>query len=306
MLRKAAYFQIVGVNLLRCQVIVNPAAGRGEVNKLIPRIKELLYRRGIYYELTSTKSPGEAVELARQAAKTFNTVVAVGGDGTVNEVINGLMGTDAVLGVIPAGTGNDLARTLNIPFDLDKAVSVLEAGRPEAIDIGKDIDGYFCDILGIGFPSDVMHNANTSTNIFRGSTAIKASIIQTINKLQPYTVHIETDDDSFSPTVMGVFILNNRYTGGGVQIAPDAKYNDGLLDVVIMHEMGKLEILGVLPKAYSGKHVGHPSIQILRTKKIRITAPTPMRKDFDGNIYGTTPVDTEVLPRALNVLVPGL
>jgi len=103
---------------------------------------------------------------------------------------------------------------------------------------------------------------------------------------------------------MGIFILNTRFTGGGLKISPDAKYNDGLLDIVIMHEMSKFDFLNTLPKAFKGKHVGHPSIQIIRSKEIRVTASVPMRKNFDGNIIGTIPVDAKILPLALNVLVP--
>lgn len=291
---------------MQYKVIVNPAAGRGDVSKYAAQLKTLLGQSKLDFDLVITKSPGQAIELAREAARNFEAVVAVGGDGTVNEVINGIMGTGAALGIIPAGTGNDIARTLGIPFDLEKAARALFNPGTVTIDIGKDIDGYFACILGIGFPSDVMHHANTSNSRFRGPTAIKASIIQVVNKLQPYNVVIEADGEPFSAAVMGIFILNTRYTGGGVQVAPDAVYDDGLLDVVIMHEMGKLEFLNILPKAFSGKHIGHPKVQVIRAEKIRITTAEPLRKDFDGNIYGTTPVDAVVLPKALKVLVPSL
>jgi len=293
-----------GVNL-HCQVIVNPSAGRGDVSKFIPQLREMLSRKGISFELVVTRSPGHAIELAREGTKQFQTIVAVGGDGTINEVVNGIMGTDAVLGIIPLGTGNDLARSLKIPFSLEKSVQTLTSGRTVSIDVGKDIDGYFTDILGIGFPSDVMFHANTSTSRFRGTTAIKASIIQVINKLQPYQVMIETDQGQFSATVMGVFILNTPYTGGGVNLAPDASMDDGAFDVVIMNEMRKLEFLRLLPKSYKGKHVGSPNVRIIRTSKIKITTVTPMRKNFDGNIIGITPIDAQVLPLALRVIVPG-
>lgn len=289
---------------MQYKVIVNPAAGRGDVSKFVPQLRDFFARNRLDYDLAVTKSPGHAIELAREAGGGFDAVVAVGGDGTVNEVINGIMGTGAALGIIPAGTGNDVARTMGIPFSLEKATAALKNPVAVPVDVGEDLDGFFVCILGIGFPSDVMHHANTSNSRFRGPTAIKASIIQVVNKLQPYSVEVETDDSSFTAKVMGIFILNTRYTGGGVQVAPDAVYDDGLLDVAIMYEMGKLEFLNILPKSFKGKHVGHPKVQIIRTGKIRINTEQPLRKDFDGNIYGTTPVDAKVLPKGLNILVP--
>lgn len=289
---------------MQCKVIVNPVAGRGNVGKQIPRIKSLLAQTGITYDLELTRSPGHGIELAREAAKKYPMIVAVGGDGTINEVVNGIAGSESTLGIIPAGTGNDLARSLHIPTGLEKSIKTLLTGRTIAMDIGKDIDGFFSNILGIGFPSDVMYHANTAHNFLRGSTAIKASIIQVVNKLQPYSVHIETDSKKFSATVMGIFILNTPFAGGGVMLAPAARWDDGMFDVLIMHEMGKLEFLNTLPKAYKGKHVKNRHIEIIRTTRIKIAAQLAMRKNFDGNIIGATPVQAEVLPRALKIRVP--
>lgn len=289
---------------MKFYVIVNPAAGRGDVHKSIPQLHQLLRRAGLDYQLVQTDFPGQATQLARQAGHSFDTVVGVGGDGIMNEIINGVVDTPAAIGLVPAGTGNDLARTLGIPLDIEKSIAVLQRGKLAPLDLGKDIDGYFAGILGLGFPSDVMIHANTSTSFLRGSTAITASIVQVVNKMSPYRVTIQMDNHELATTIMGLFILNTRFTGGGVQVAPRARHDDGMLDVVIMREMGKLEFLNLLPKAYKGKHLAHPQVDYYLTRKIKVTTALPMRKDFDGNVYGQSPVDAEVIPGAVKVWVP--
>lgn len=288
------------------KIVANPVAGRGRVGKLLPQIRQLFDQHNLKYEIALTEAPGHGTALAKEAAdKGWDNVIAIGGDGTMNEVLNGIMGTPASMGFVPLGTGNDLARSLGIPLDMKEAVTILAQGRTTAMDIGKDRDGYFGIILGLGFPSDVMHHVNTTKNIFRGSLAITASIIQVVNKLQPYPVHIELDDGKLDTTVMGIFILNTRFTGGGLQIAPDAKYDDGILDVVIMHQMSKLDFLSTLPKAYQGKHLSNPRCELFQTKTIKVTTAEPMRKLFDGNVFGSSPVDAQVMPEALKIWVPG-
>ena len=287
------------------KIIANPVAGRGRVGTLVPQIRQLFETYNLKYDLVLTDAPCHATSLAREAADAgWENIVAVGGDGTMNEVLNGVMETPASMGFIPAGTGNDLARSLNIPFDLKKAVSIFAQEKTIKMDIGKDREGYFSIILGLGFPSDVMHHVNTSKSIFRGPLAITASILQVVNQLRPYPVHIQLDNLTLDTTVMGIFILNTRFTGGGLQIAPDAKYDDGLLDVVVMHEMGKMNFLTTLPKAYKGKHLSNPACEIFQTKSVKITTAEPMRKLFDGNVYGESPVDAQIIPGALNVWAP--
>lgn len=287
------------------KIIANPVAGRGRVGKMLPQLNQLFKYHNLSYELAVTEAPGHATKLTREAAEAgWDNIIAVGGDGTMNEVLNGIMSSPASMGFIPAGTGNDLARSLAIPLNIQEAVSVFASGMITPMDIGKDQEGYFSIILGLGFPSDVMHHVNTTKNIFRGPLAITASIIQVVNKLRPYPVHIEMDTETIDTTIMGIFILNTRFTGGGLQIAPEARYDDGLLDVVIMHEMKKLDFLATLPKAYKGRHLSNPRCQLFRTKSIKVTTAEPMRKLFDGNVYGSSPVDATVLSGALKVWVP--
>lgn len=287
------------------KIIVNPTAGRGKLGRQIPQLHSLLQQQNLQYDLVSTEAAGHATQLAAEAAaQGWKTVVGVGGDGTMNEVLNGIMGTGANMGFIPAGTGNDFARSLDIPLNLRGAVEVLAKGRTVPMDIGRDSQGYFSIILGLGFPSDVMQHVNTSNNIFRGPLAITASIVQVVHKLRPYPVHIQLDDRDFSTTVMGIFILNTRFTGGGLQISPAAAYDDGQLDIVIMHEMKKLDLLRTLPKAYKGNHLGHPAVEHCRSTTVKVTTAEPLPKLFDGNVYGESPVDAQILPGALRVWVP--
>lgn len=288
------------------KIVANPVAGRGKVGKILPQLRRLFDTNNLKYEIELTDAPGHATVLTKEAAEAgWENIIAVGGDGTMNEVLNGIMDTPASMGFIPAGTGNDLARSLAIPLNIKEAVSVFVTGEITPMDIGQDRDGYFSIILGLGFPSDVMQHVNTAKNILRGPLAITASIIQVVNKLRPYPMHIEMDHETLDTTVMGIFILNTRFTGGGLQIAPEAKYDDGILDVVIMHEMGKLDFLSTLPKAYKGTHLSNPRCEIFHTRGIKVTTAEPLRKLFDGNVFGESPVDARVLPGALKVWVRG-
>jgi len=230
--------------------------------------------------------------------------VAIGGDGTMGETLNGIVGSDAALGVIPAGTGNDMAFSLGMAKDMGAAARQLLKAKPQRIDVGRDPDGYFGIILGLGFSTDVMHYCNTHTSIFQGSAAILAAIITILNRLKPVRMHVTLDSGSFYGDYIAVFVMNTRRTGGGLRMAPDASLTDGLFDLVLIGAMSKPEFLMTLPKAYQGRHLGHPAVFLYRTSKVHIVASEPMGKMFDGNVFGHTPVDAQVIPMGLKVLVP--
>lgn len=294
--------------MMHYKVIVNPAAGRGKVKEGLDHLVQVLNAAQISYDMVMTETAGHGVQLAAVAHREgYQGVVAVGGDGTIHEVLNGMIqaGVDKLsLGIIPMGTGNDLARTLQIPFDLHEAVQVLKKERKTAVDLGYDRDGCFSIILGIGFPADVMHHTNTVHNFIKGPLAILFSVYRVLSKLRSYKVKIQLDHEWIEEEVMGVFILNTRFTGGGMQIVPTAVHNDGLLDMMILKKMTRWDMIWTIPKVYSGKHLNHPKVSFYRSKSIEIESAEPMLKVFDGNIQGQTPLKTHVMPKQLSVIIP--
>lgn len=284
--------------------IVNPTAGKGRGAKVAANLDNLLMGK-IEYTILTTEYAGHGVELTQKAIdEGARYIVSVGGDGTMNEVLNGIGESNIPLGIIPVGTGNDLARTLGIPLDFEKSLEVLLNGKVISIDLGKERDNYFSIITGIGFPSDVMYHVNTTSSLFKGPLKILAGIYKTMNKLRPLPLTITTDQSTFDCEVMGVFILNCKFTGGGLRIAPEADHQDGLLDMVLMHSMSKWDFLRLVPKTYSGKHVTHPQVEIIRTSSFSVMSNEPLRKLVDGNVIGSTPLEGKIIPNGLKIIAP--
>ncbi len=286
-------------------IIVNPVAGGGRAGKLIPELHKRLKHYGIPYELVKTDAPDHATHLAEEAGNNnFDAVCAVGGDGTVNEVINGLGPEGPVFGVIPLGTGNDLARSLGISLQPLESVSLLAGGRIRRIDLGKEKDRLFSIIAGVGFPAEVMHRTNNYKGLLRGSMAIAYNVVKTVSLLQPIPLELDLDGEKLIRQASGVFILNTRFTGGGLMVAPDADPQDGLLDVVIMNNLSRGGLLGLLPRVYSGGHRNHPQVEFHRASKINLTTVADYPKMFDGSIYGSTPLQVGVIHQKFRVICP--
>lgn len=286
-------------------LIANPTAGRGRVRRQMDAVRQSFAAAGQSCDIVYTDAAGHAVELARAAAaKGYRLVVAVGGDGTMGEVLNGIAGTGAALGLLPLGTGNDLARTLGIPLNMRGAVDVLLAPAFRRIDIGKEREGQFAIITGINFPAEAMAQVNRQKGPFRGSAAIFAGTVSVVSRLRAVPMRVELDDKVIEGRFTGVFVLNTKFTGGGLLLAPDALPDDGWLDIVLMGELSRLDFLWTLPKAYKGGHLKHPAVSIYRAKRVAVTADQPLPKLFDGNTFGSSPLEATIAPLALEVAVP--
>jgi len=290
-------------------IIVNPEAGKGKGRAAAQVISELLGAHKRDFDIVHTREPGHGVELARQGLKEgWSAVVAVGGDGTVGEVLNGIMQEDEKpkchFGFIPIGTGNDFARSLNIPLDLEAATKILLNPGKRVMDIGKEREGYFSIITGLGFPAEVMARANAYQGPLRGSIIITWSVLKTIKELQAEPMEFTLDGERVELLAKAIFVLNTPFTGGGLQIVPHAVIDDGFLDIAVMGNISKPGLVVTLPKAYTGRHVGHPAFTFYKGKKVSIKTARPLRKVFDGNVYGQSPLEAQVLPEALSVLVP--
>lgn len=286
-------------------IIINPIAGGGRARKMIPELQARLNKIPVNAIIRLTQAPEHAVQLAREAREeNFDAVIAMGGDGTVNEVINGLGPGGPPFGIIPAGTGNDLARSLKIPLTPLASLDLLQKGVIRQIDLGQEKDRLFSIIAGLGFPAEVMRRTNDYKGVFRGPLAIAYNVVKTISLLQPIPLEMELDGQIYPRQASGVFILNTRFTGGGLLVAPEANPSDGFLDVVIMNNLSRPALLGLLPRVYRGGHRNHPQIEFFRARKIKIKTTSLYSKMFDGSIYGTSPLEVEIIPQDFQIICP--
>lgn len=286
------------------KIIANPLAGRGKTAALIEHVEIALKKRNVKFDIAHTKAPGDATDLARAAAEAgWQTIISLGGDGTACEVINGLIDTDSALGIISCGTGNDIARSLRIPTDINLAIDTILAGQKRKIDVGLERDQIFTNIAGIGFSHDVTDQANSMKRL-KGSLAFLAGTYRSLSQLKPMQTRIELDDEIIEADIASITISNMKYAGGGMIFAPDAIVDDGLFDVSIVGEIGKLSLALTFPQMYKEEGVKHSALSRHRSSTAKIYTDQPVGKMFDGNINGKTPLEMKVLPKAISVLVP--
>jgi diacylglycerol kinase (ATP) len=251
-----------------------------------------------------TEGPGDAVRKAADAVgEGCRVVVAVGGDGTVNEVVNGLWGTGATLGVIPEGSGNDFARTLRIPPDFEDALYCVLQGRVRPVDIGTVNGSCFVNVASVGFDAQVVMETYKIKKRIRGPVAYPLGVLKALLNFKPFDIEIETEGAKKTKRVVLVAVANGAYYGGGMKIAPGAVADDGLFDVCLVENMSRLRMLLLFPSIYSGRHLSYPEVEYFRTRQISIKC-----KDgdinSDGEIIGRCPAEMVLHPEGMAVIVP--
>lgn len=240
--------------------------------------------------------------------------MAVGGDGTVHEVVNGLLaaGGGAELALIPRGTGSDLARTFRIPSRLEEAVRVALQGRARTIDLGRaayrswageEEEAYFVNVASVGMSGAVAKRVNEAA---RGPAKLSylAALLAVFARWQPCRVRVSVAGEARAGPMYDVIVANGRYLAGGMLICPQAEPDDGLLDCLLIGDVSKAELLRTLPKVYRGTHLPHPKAELLRGPLVTVDADDPLPVELDGEQPGTTPARLEVVPRALRLRVP--
>ncbi|WP_313897597.1 diacylglycerol/lipid kinase family protein [Bacillus litorisediminis] len=291
--------------------IVNKVSGNGRALKIWSKIEKSLQNKDVSYRVFFTEKPKHATLLVRElkVQENVTAIVAVGGDGTVQEVINGLINTNIPLGIIPAGSGNDFSRGLYVPLKHDEALERILNGEPKVIDIGLVNSTYFCTVAGIGFDGEVAQKTNASIykkwlNYVRlGQISYIISALNVLLKYRPADISLMVDKKLYKiPKVWLIAVANFPFYGGGIAICPEAKNNDGLFDICIVQGMSKLEFLRVFPLAFKGNHTTSPFIKIIRGKEITIESPSPLMIHGDGEMIGQTPVQIKIEPNALHVM----
>jgi diacylglycerol kinase (ATP) len=293
-------------------LICNAGAGRGAVGKSLAEVGANLERRRLDYSVLHTNGPGHATELARRAIEDgAGFLVAVGGDGTIHEVVNGMIEDDravnpnAVLGVVAAGTGSDFIRTFGLPPMPAHAVAHLDGGESFPIDIGKVTytDGgsravrYFHNIAEVGLGARVAARATRLPRIL-GPTIYFFAFWLELARHRSMQVAVDLVDRNYEGSFDNLVVANGQFFGGGMKIAPKAAPTDGLLDIQI-HSAPKREAIALLPKIYKGEHLPHPNIHEAKRARIAVDGPIPLPIEADGELLGHTPATFEVLKAAI-------
>ena len=294
-------------------VIINPYSNRWEGERRAPEVEASLQQAGIDFTLYKTERPGHGIELANNAIESGNTpLIAVGGDGTLTEIVNGvLQATPSAqypagpIGFIPQGTANDLTDVLGIPRDLKEAVQVIASGNSRVIDVGTVNGRFFGNNSAIGLEPMVTIE-NIRLTWLKGEIRYLVSAVLAILKRPQWEAHLEWDSGEYKGSISLVSVGNTHRTGGVFYMTPKAIIDDGLLDFVYAPALGRLRMFQLLPKTQSGDHVNEADVEEYRTQYLKINTKTPTPIQADGELIstGSTEILYSVVPNALRVFVP--
>ena len=298
--------------------LVNPASGNGSTARRWPEVARRAAAAGLRGEALMSERPGHIAELATQAVGAgARLVVAVGGDGTVHEAVNGLLagggGDGAELAVIPRGTGRDFARSLGIPRDVERAIAVARDGRSRAVDVGRarfrapdgsPTESYFANFGGAGISGAIARRANVSSKALGGRVSFIWATVAVFARWRSAEITLTVDGEERAGRMFEVLVQNGEFTAGGMWVTPGAAPDDGLFDVLLIGDVTKADFARTFPKVYRGSHLAHPKIDRVSGRRVAVDAPAPLPIALDGEQPGTTPAEFEVVPGALRVRVP--
>jgi len=285
------------------RVIVNPSAGAGRAKERLLSIRGLIEAKWQDVEWVESTSGEHLTHLAAEAAGLgYERVVMAGGDGTVHLGANGLVNTKTSLGILPVGTGNDIAASVGLPKDFDAAAEMMLGGHIHKMDVGQIGDRVFCCVLGVGMDTAALKLINKSW-MRRGKLIYVISAIRTILTYKPRFLTVRSDDHSFNGKAFFVAATITPTYAGGIPVAPTADVEDGLMDLCIVSGMGVVKVLSIFNKMMKGKHVGQPGIELRKTTHLVIEGDEPLPITLDGELTDlVTPAEIRVLPGALSIL----
>lgn len=304
---------------MQVRVIVNPCAGNHRAGKLWPQIENRLWN--IYPNLQTylTTRRGEATDIARQSILDgFDLILALGGDGTVNEVVNGFfdrggpIASQASLGIIPIGTGADFIRSLNLPRDPLEAIQKMSRAEPRLVDVGRlscssatgqPVVRYFINVADLGIGGAVVDHINGSSKRLGGFLTHLKSLLVTLVSYENVHVRLRIDDDFDENIVVNsINVANGQFLGGGMWLAPEAKIDDGLFDIVIIGNLKRAEALMNIPRLYRGRLALHSKVKVMRGRRVEVTSTQEVLLEADGEAPGKLPAVFEIIPGAIKLL----
>ncbi|WP_077595905.1 diacylglycerol kinase [Oceanobacillus kimchii] len=292
----------------KARIIYNPTSGREAIKRALPNILEKLEVAGFETSTHATTCEGDATEAAKIAVeRRYDLIIAAGGDGTINEVINGLAEQEhrPQLGIIPAGTTNDFARALHIPRDIDKAIDIIIEGNTMELDIGRvNDDHYFINIAGGGKLTELTYEVPSKLKTLLGQLAYYIKGIEMLPFLKATRVKIEYDDQVLEDDIMLFLISNTNSVGGFEKLAPDAKLNDGYFDLLILKKTNLAEFIQIATLALRGDHFRSKNIIYTQAKHIKVSNEEKMQLNIDGEYGGLLPGEFLNLRQHIEFYVP--
>jgi diacylglycerol kinase (ATP) len=296
--------------------LVNPASANGSTRRRWPELAHRAAAAGLEGDTLFSERPGHLAVLAREAALGgAGLLVVVGGDGSVNEVANGLMGLDSPpdVAVIPRGTGWDFVRTFDIPRKIEDAVAVALGASTREIDLGSvayrawdgtEARAVFANVGSAGMSGAIAQRANDTSKALGGKASYLWATLAVFSHWSATEVRLTVDGERREGRMFDVVVANGRFFGGGMKICPTAEPDDGLLDVLTIGDVTKGDLVLTMPKIYRGTHLPHPKAELLRGRHVVVESDEPLPVELDGEQPGTTPARFEVLPRAFRLRVP--
>ncbi len=287
------------------KLIANPAAGRGRSSSIISRITDNFQKRGAAFDLEFTRSAKDAANIARRSLAGFDVIIAVGGDGTINEIVPAMLESSRPLGILPTGSGNDFIKSLGIPNNIEKAVDILFRGKTSRIDVGRINGQYFANGVGIGFDAAVNRASYTINHSKRGLALYFRALLKTLGKFKPVPMKITLNGKTLHEEIFLLTVGNGTTVGGGFKLTPHARIDDGLLDVTLVKPLGIPRLLWHLPKVFLGTiDRVKKYATMFRTEKLLIEAEGPVPVHMDGEIFEESGnrFEIEIVPKALMVI----
>jgi len=283
--------------------IVNPIAGGGKAKSLVHQIEKNFRDSGAEFKIYHTRGPHDAIEAAAKAAEEgFDIVVAAGGDGTVNEVLNGLVGSNACLAAIHGGKGNDFASAVAMPKDIDQACEALLKSDIRAIDLGKVMDRYFINSVGVGFDAAVALRVNRGVRPFKGTSAYIYAFFEILFSYEPVEMEIDMGSGLLKSDPLLVAVGIGQAYGGGMRIVPDAIQDDGLFDICIFDRMNRLGLVYHFPKVFSGKLKNLEQAHMFKAKELKLHLSDVRPMHLEGEICFSDHMHFTLEPKGMNVL----
>ncbi|MRX72680.1 diacylglycerol kinase [Bacillus lacus] len=292
----------------RARIIYNPTSGREAFKRQLPEVLEKFEVAGYETSCHATTCEGDAVKAARIAAERgYDLIVAAGGDGTVNEVVNGIAELDKrpTVGVIPVGTTNDFARAISVPREnILAAVDTILEGEARAIDIGRVNDHYFINIAGGGRITELTYEVPSKLKTMLGQLAYYLKGMEMLPSIRPTQVDIEYDGKLFRGEIMMFLVSLTNSVGGFEKLAPDSKLNDGMFDLLILKKANLAEFIKVASMALRGEHINDEHIIYTKANRVKISTEDKMQLNLDGEYGGLLPGEFENLYRHINIIMP--
>jgi diacylglycerol kinase (ATP) len=288
----------------RARLIYNPSSGKETMREYLPEILDIFESAGLETSCHMTKSARDTIEAARQAAREgFQYVIAAGGDGTVNEVVNGISTEDKrpVLGILPAGTSNDLAGALGIPRDLIMAAKHLVRFNTRPLDVVQVNDDFFVNIAGCGRITEITYEVPSKMKTALGQLAYYMKGLEKIPQLRDIHLDVEATNFAFSGKAMLCLICNSNRVGGYETLAPEAKLDDGLFDVIIIKHSNLADIIKLATQALKGEHIHNERVVYFQTDWLKVTSEEHVDLNLDGEYGGSLPKEFRILKHHLQV-----